>query len=76
MARFEGATGSDSDPEDERIHTLMQKLDVHSLDSPRYADIAARMELRNDRRSAMQKLFLAVLDDARTATLRRIEERN
>jgi hypothetical protein len=74
MVRFREAAGSS--PEDERIHTLMQKLEVHSLDSPGYVDIAARMELREDRRSAMQRLFLAVLDDARTETLRRVEETN
>lgn len=74
MVRFSEAAGRDS--EDERIRMLMDTLDVHSLDSPGYADIAARMQMREDSRSAMQRLFLTVLDDARSETLRTIVQSN
>ena len=68
-----GITGG-RDAEDEHTRQVMEQFDVHALDSPHYAQAAACVQVSSDKRMALQRLFLTVLQDARKQTVRRIQE--
>ena len=78
MVRWKEAIGRADgiDPRDERTRDIVEKLDVHSLDNPHYSDAVVELQGTSDRRSAMQRLFLTALSDAREQTLRGIQESN